>query len=104
MSWFKLQRLRASLSSDGIGGTLLKLRAMCGDKWYDLRHSVDTCANEELNDLTILGTNRGRGYKYQTVPVLALRRSFRVIEDHLLMAGGGRGCWWIWAVEKAASC
>src|SRR5947199_10075035 len=80
---FMLQRLRSSLSSDGIGGTFLKLCAACVDRWFDLRYAGSTCADRDLKDLTILSRNRNRGYKYQTVPVLALRRVFRDLEGRM---------------------
>ena len=89
----KFKRLTTSLRSQGVATTLFKLRLLLFDHWFDFRYGLDTCSWSELDELTIVGDNKARGYRYQPARVLILRKLFRSIQPMIPGERRAGGFW-----------
>jgi SAM-dependent methyltransferase len=74
-----LQRLKYSLRKQGPGATFTKVWALAIDYLFDFRYGTDTCACMQLDELTIKGENKEKGFRYQPTRVVPLRKLFRVL-------------------------
>jgi predicted RNA methylase len=92
-----LKRLATSLRGQGIVATVIKLRTLMVDHWFDFRYGLDTCAWSELEDLTIDSTSKASGYLYKPARILPLRKFFKETEQTcpregvLVDFGSGKG-------------
>lgn len=92
-----LSRFTESLRSQGPAITLIKLRSVAMDHWFDLRYGMDTCSWSDLAELRISSENKEKGYGYRPARLLPLRRMLREIvpllpaERVLVDVGSGKG-------------
>ena len=99
----KLEKLVASLASEGLSGTVSLVRKnalfqyrLWLDRRFDRRFGTDTSGRIELNSLTVLGENRERGVYFESTPT-ALFRFFlsNIAVDHkkftFVDLGSGKG-------------
>jgi 16S rRNA G966 N2-methylase RsmD len=91
------RRLTRALKRYRVRGTAFRLYVAAADQWFDLRHGTDTCGCVPLDELSIIGGNQRRGFRYEPGRIAILRRLFRHIRPMLpancavVDLGGGKG-------------
>jgi len=58
---------------------LLRKLAIVADILFDLKNGTDTRTVTELNDLYIISSNKKKGWKYESTPILALQKLFSML-------------------------
>lgn len=66
-----------ALKRHGFRVTFIKLYIELVDRWFDLRHGVETCRWLRLEDMNIRGDSKLHGTRYEPARVVILRKLFR---------------------------
>src|SRR5664279_681318 len=90
-----IMRLRASVKSRGLRGSLQTVISMFEDVWFDHRHGIDTAGEIRLSALGFESEHKSRGAKYIGTRLRSFRKVMATLDlppdSNIVDFGCGKG-------------